>query len=81
VHAAGESVEGPVPKTTHAVVLTVPDEPALWRLRTRLETTGVRFTTIVEDDAPYADQLMAIGFAPVSKEVLRKHLRMLPLLE
>lgn len=80
VHAADESVEERVPKNTHAVVLTVPDEPALWRLRTRLETTSARFVCVVEDDAPYTGQFMAIGFAPARKEVIGRHLSRLPLL-
>lgn len=36
VHAAGESVRDAVPKGTHAVVLTVPDEDALWDVHSDL---------------------------------------------
>jgi hypothetical protein len=60
IHAAGESSPGNLPPETHAVCLTVPDEPALRALRARLEQAGISLTPIVEVDAPYTGQLMAL---------------------
>jgi len=81
IHAAGESSPGNLPHDTHAVCLTVPDEPSLRSLRTRLEAASARFVSILEEDAPYTGQLMALGFMPVRKEVLRRLLSALPLLK
>ena len=40
-HAAGESaVDGPVPSGTHAVILAVPDEDALWDVHSDLIAYG-----------------------------------------
>jgi len=81
VHAAGESSPGNLPHDTHAIVLSVPNEPALAALAERLTKAGVAHVTIREPDAPWNDALMAIGLAPGRKEVLRKHLSSLPLLK
>lgn len=80
VHAAGESSPGALPPGTHAVVLTVPDEPALAGLAARLACAGVAFVRVEEPDAPYHGQLMVLGLAPVRKEVVRRTLSSLPLL-
>lgn len=81
VHAAGESSPGDLPPGTHAVCLVVPGEFELQELEARLRRAGVRFTSIVENDAPFAAQLMAIGCAPAGKEVvLKRWLSSLPLL-
>jgi hypothetical protein len=79
VHAAGESSPGNLPRGTYAVCLVVPGEKELWELEQRLRKAGLRFVSIVESDAPYTGQLMALGFAPAGKEVLRLYLSPLPL--
>jgi hypothetical protein len=80
VHAAGESSPGDLSPGTYAVVLSVPDEPALRREAMRLRARGADFVAIVEEDAPYAGALMALGLRPGRKEVLRRHVSSLPLL-
>lgn len=80
VHAAGESSPGNLPSGTHAVCLVVPDERTLAALADRLAAAGVPFVRIVESDAPFTGQLMALGCAPARKEALRRQLSSLPLL-
>ena len=80
LHAAGESSPGNLSRGTHAVCLTVPDELALRALTDRLEAVGLAPFRIIESDPPYTGQLMALGFAPARKEVMRRHLSSLPLL-
>jgi hypothetical protein len=80
IHAAGESSPGNLPSGTHAVCLVVPGEKELQALEQQLRKGGVKFTSIIESDAPYTGQLMAIGCAPVGKEVLKRFLSSLPLL-
>jgi len=81
VHAAGESSPGNLPSDTYAVVLAVPDEAALAALKERLERAKIAHVAIREPDAPWNDALMALGLVPGRKEVLKKHLSMLPLLK
>lgn len=71
VHAAGESVEGPVPEGTYAVVLGVDDEEHLLDIAEKLHYAGVKHTLIVEPDMPLLDdrpledgQGTAIGICP-----------------
>ena len=80
VHAAGESSPGHLPSGTHAVCLVVPGEADLRVLERQLRDAGVPFAAVVENDAPYTDQLMAIGVAPSQKGDLKRHLSSLPLL-
>lgn len=61
-------------------MLMVPDEVALVAAVQELEKNGVACRRIVESDHPYVGQTMAVGFTPVRKEVLRKHLSSFPLL-
>jgi hypothetical protein len=81
VHAAGESVDGPVDEGTFAVVLTVPDERALVRLADQLRQAKVAFTAVFEPDEPHLGAMMAIGLRPARKEILKRHLSALPLLK
>lgn len=75
IHAAGESVAGPVPPTTHAVALEAADEAELLDLEAKLKHLGIQFVAIREIDAPYTNQLMAIGIQPqVRAKILRKAL-------
>ena len=77
VHAAGES--GPTERGTHAVCLVAPDAASLAAVTDRLEAAGVRVARVVETDAPFAGELMAIGCAPGRREVVRKIVSSLPL--
>lgn len=64
VHAAGESSKGLASRGTHAVALQAKDELHLFRIRDILIREGVEFVSILEPDAPYCGQLMAIGIVP-----------------
>lgn len=79
VHAAGESVVATVPAGTFAVVLGVPDEPALQSLAARLVAAAVPHAIAVETDGDWAGQMMAIGVAPAPRSSLRRHFSSLPL--
>jgi len=84
VHAAGESSAvrlASLPEDTHAIVLSVPDEPALAALAERLAKAGVAHVAIREPDPPWNNSLMAIGLVPGRREDLRRHLSSLPLLK
>ncbi len=75
VHAAGESVKGPVPSGSRAVVLAVPDEGALQVYAQALERAGVQHTTIVEDETLYS-----IGLEPTAEtDQIQRILSALPL--
>lgn len=75
IHAAGESSPGNLPPTTHAVALETPDEATLLDLEARLVQAGITHVAIREPDAPWNNQLMAIGITPqVRSKTLRKHL-------
>ena len=65
-HAAGESVRGRVDSGTHAVVLSVPTEADLLAVAEQLAHFGIDHVLILEPDAPWNNQAMAIGLAPVS---------------
>jgi len=80
VHAAGESSPGGLPPGTHAVVLAVPNEPALRAVAARLKLAQVEHVVIDEPDPPFNGELMAIGLAPKTKEVARRYVSSLPLL-
>lgn len=75
IHAAGESSPGNLPSDTHAVALETPNEAVLLDLEQRLKHAGISHVAIREPDAPYNNQLMAIGIPPqVRSKTLRKHL-------
>jgi hypothetical protein len=80
VHAAGESSPGGLPQDTHAVVLTAPDEGALLCVAARLKLVGIRLAEVREPDAPWNNQLMAIGVIPARREVVGRYVSSLPLL-
>ena len=79
VHAAGESSPGNLPEGTFAVVLGVSNESVLYDLAERLQRADIKHVTIVEVDAPYTDQMMAIGLVPAPRSVGRRVLSSLPL--
>ena len=73
IHAAGESVREPVPPTTHAVALEAATEADLLDLERKLQDLGIEHVAIREPDAPYNNQLMAIGVKPqVRGKTLRR---------
>lgn len=81
-HAAGESaslLEYPLPKGTHAVVLSVSSEAALLELEERLLAFKHTFCAIREPDPPFDNQLMAIGLLPSPRKTYKKVLANLPL--
>lgn len=73
IHAAGESVRGSVPPTTHAVALEAATEADLLDLERKLLDLGIPHVAIREPDFPYHNQLMAVGVVPmVRTKTLRK---------
>ena len=80
VHAAGESSPGGLAAETYAVALTTRDEAALEAVARRLRLVGIKFVEIREPDAPWNNQLMALGVVPARKEALRRYFSSLPLL-
>lgn len=81
IHAAGQSSPGDLPDGTYAVALACSSEADLRAIADRLAQAGLPRHLIVEDDPPYTGQAMAIGIPPVSKVILKKHLRDLKLLK
>lgn len=80
IHAAGESSPGKLPPHTYAIALTCPNEQDLDELSHRLFLEGIPHKRILESDAPFNGQLMALGLKPDWRKSLRKHLSHLPLL-
>jgi hypothetical protein len=80
IHAAGESSPGNLKPHTYAIALTAPDERALEDLSFKLFRLGIPHKRIIESDAPWTGQLMALGLFPDSRNKLRKYLSHLPLL-
>lgn len=81
IHAAGYSSPGNIPDGTYAVALTCRDEAELRALADRLEKEGLPRHLIVEADAPYDGQAMAIGIPPMDRKTLKPILQKLPLLK
>lgn len=80
IHAAGESAPGNLPSSTHAVALEAKDESILLDLERALLHAKIEHVAIREPDAPYNNQLMAIGLKPVVRGPdLKKMLSRLPL--
>jgi len=80
IHAAGESCDGPLPSGTYAIALSVPDEASLRSLAERLWDSEVPHKVIMEPDAPYNGQAMAIGIFPTTeRERVRRVTSSLPL--
>ncbi len=74
IHAAGESALRPIPEGTHAYALEVDNEDQLRAMSDRLRAGGVPHVLVVEPDAPYHGQAMAIGCIPtVDRERVRRH--------
>ena len=80
IHAAGESSPGNLPPHTYAIALTTRDEAELQALSQRLFLSGIRHKRIIESDAPWTGQLMALGIPPASRNKLKQFLSSCPLL-
>lgn len=81
IHAAGESSPGNLSTGTYAFALTVKDEGELRALALKLFFSGIPHKMILEPDAPWNGQLMAIGVCPGPRKKLRKFFSNLPLLK
>ena len=80
IHAAGESSPGSLPPHTYAIALTCKTEHDLNELSFKLFQAGISHRRILESDAPYSGQLMALGIKPGWRSELRRHLSHLQLL-
>ena len=74
IHAAGESSPGKLPPHTYAIALECQTEHDLHALSYDLFKSGIPHQRIVESDAPYNGQLMALGLKPGWRSELKKHL-------
>lgn len=84
VHAAGESAAlfgGPLPPNTHAIVLSAESEAQLLDIEARLVAFKIPHKAIREPDAPFLNQITAIGFIPAPRGTYKKFLSKLPLLK
>lgn len=66
IHAAGYSSPGNLPAGTYAVALHARDELHLRAIAAALDCAGLPHHLIVEADAPYEAQAMAIGIPPTA---------------
>lgn len=80
IHAAGESSPGNLPPHTYAIALTCANEAELQALSQRLFLAGIKHKRIIESDAPWTGQLMALGIPPGKRSELKRHLSMYKLL-
>lgn len=62
------------------MALHAPNEAALRELDRALERAGLPRHLIVEEDAPYEGQAMAIGIPPCDRRTLKRYLSRLPLI-
>lgn len=72
VHAAGHSSPGELPDDTIAVVLAAKSLGHLEHLERKLVRLEIPHRAIREPDAPYNNELMAIGIVPVDDRELVK---------
>lgn len=79
IHAAGQSVTESVSEGTYAIALHVASEEALRSLSVRLTTASIAHTLIIESDAPYSGQAMALGIKPADRKLLKPFLSSYPL--
>lgn len=61
------------------MALTVPNEAELIKLASSLERSGLPRHLVVEADAPYTGQAMALGIPPTDRKRLKPFLANLPL--
>lgn len=81
IHAAGESSPGNVHSGTFAYAKTAKDEKELRDLSYELFMAGIPHKCILEPDAPWNGQMMAIGVCPGPKTKLKKYFARFPLLK
>lgn len=81
IHAAGESSTGSLPRGTYAIALSAKNEAALRKLADDLARRGLPHHLVIENDAPYTGQAMALGIQPMNRVVLRPILRRFRLLK
>jgi hypothetical protein len=81
IHAAGESSPGNLSPHTYAIALQTKDEQELDRLSRRLFEAGIPHKRIIESDAPWTGQLMAIGIPPMLRTKLKSLLSQIPILK
>lgn len=74
IHAAGQSITEPHADGTYAIALAIASEADLRALSLKLALAGVRHVLIIEDDAPYTGQAMAIGITPCDRAKLKRFL-------
>lgn len=79
IHAAGQSITEPVSEGSYAIALHAKSEQELRSLAERLKAAAIEHTVIVESDAPYAGQAMAIGIRPMDRKALKPLLSSYPL--
>jgi peptidyl-tRNA hydrolase len=63
------------------VALTCKDEAELRALADALSQAGLPRHLIIEEDAPYTGQAMALGIEPGDRKRLKKYLSRFPLLK
>jgi hypothetical protein len=80
IHAAGSSSDRH-PDGTYVVALAVEDELQLYALADKLTEHEIAHALVVEADAPYEGQAMALGIEPVEdRTAVRKVVSSLPLI-
>ena len=73
MHAAREAGDGtPLNPHEYAIALTCTNEAELQAFSEILFYSGIKHKRIVENDAPWTGQLMAIGIPPMKRSVIRK---------
>lgn len=81
IHAAGESSNGDIPQGTYAIALAAKDELHLHRIEKKLIKLDIPHVAIREPDAPWNGALMAIGLYPAPRNLVRKGVARLSLIE
>lgn len=85
LHASGESFalsKTPWEDNIIGVALHAKDEAHLLELEAKLRARDIPHHVVIEVDAPYTNQVMAIGLYPTrNRDLIRKVLSSLPLLK
>ena len=81
IHAASESRTADLPAGTYAIALAAESEIQLLSIEKRLTSRNIPHVAIREPDAPWSNQLMAIGIAPCDRSFVRKEVSQLPLIK
>jgi hypothetical protein len=70
-----------LPDGTYAVALTAKNEAELRSLAETLEQAGLPRHLIIESDAPYTGQAVALGIPPTDRRLLKRYLSRYPLVK